>query len=37
LRPAWSCWDNNIPSQILAQQLGFNHPVDVPAIYTKVK
>lgn len=37
LRPAWSCWDNNIPSQILAQKLGFNHPVDVPAIYTKVK
>lgn len=37
LRPAWSCWDNNIPSQILAQRLGFNHPVDVLAIYTKVK
>ena len=37
LRPAWSCWDNNIPSQILAQKLGFNHPVDVPVIYTKVK
>ncbi len=37
LRPAWSCWDNNIPSQILAQKLSFNHPVDVPAIYTKVK
>lgn len=37
LCPAWSCWDNNIPSQILAQKLGFNHPVDVPAIYTKVK
>jgi RimJ/RimL family protein N-acetyltransferase len=37
LHPAWSCWENNIPSQILAQKLGFNHPVDVPAIYTKVK
>lgn len=37
LRPAWSCWDNNIPSQILAQKLGFNNPVDLPAIYTKVK
>ena len=37
MRPAWSCWDNNIPSQILAQKLGFNHPVDVPVIYTKVK
>ncbi|HOU16176.1 MAG TPA: GNAT family N-acetyltransferase [Anaerolineae bacterium] len=37
LRPAWSCWDNNIPSQILAHKLGFNRPVDVPAIYAKVK
>jgi len=37
LHAAWSCWDNNVPSQILAQKLGFNHPVDVPAIYTKVK
>jgi RimJ/RimL family protein N-acetyltransferase len=37
LHPAWSCWDNNTPSQILAHKLGFNHPVDVPAIYTKVK
>ena len=36
LRPAWSCWDNNIPSQILAQKLGFEQPVDVPVIYTKV-
>ncbi len=37
LRPAWSCWDNNIPSQILAQKLGFNQPVDVPALYVKLK
>jgi RimJ/RimL family protein N-acetyltransferase len=37
LHPAWSCWENNIASQILAQKLGFNHPVDVPAIYTKIK
>ena len=37
LHPAWSCWDNNIPSQILAQKLGFEQPVDVPVIYTKVK
>ena len=37
LRPAWSCWDNNITSQILAQNLGFEQPVDIPVIYTKVK
>lgn len=37
LIPAWSCWDNNTPSQVLAHKLGFNHPVDVPAIYTKAK
>ena len=37
LHPAWSCWDENTPSQILAHKLGFNHPVDAPAIYAKVK
>jgi GNAT superfamily N-acetyltransferase len=37
LHPAWSCWENNIASQILAQKLGFNHPVEIPAIYSKVK
>jgi RimJ/RimL family protein N-acetyltransferase len=37
LYPTWSCWDNNIACQILAQKLGFNHPVEIPAIYSKVK
>lgn len=25
LTPAWSCWDHNIPSQRLAEKLGFSH------------
>lgn len=25
LTPAWSCWDNNEPSQRLAEHLGFSH------------
>ena len=37
LHPAWSCWDNNYPSQMLAKKLGFTRPVDVPVLYVQIK